>query len=766
MKAIQLIVFAGLFLCLPCTLVAQKYQLTGRALNAQKEALEGATVILYLNDSIANAAITDKKGNFKVENVAKGDYLLQIASLGYKPYEKQLAFANDVALGEVLLEEDAQLMDQVTISADNRDRISNKGGVSTFHLSNSARNSAHNAFEALREIPKLVIDETNRSIKLNDGSAPLILVNGVVRPGYINSLDPKDIESVEVIENASARYRGSNGATTVLNLKIKRKTKLSTTVNVYTRHNPELVFGVSGGSFNLGNSKASLYLNVQHFYFDNDKKTSESMMQTGTMTREWKGTGTYDANSLALTLGGDWIASSKDYLAFAIEYVTNPSETNNQATGFASDASNSRSALQMEQFLKNKYFTNVYSLFYKRTFNKNRHLEATAKFGWFGSGNTGWRKENSELYAYNTLIDMDNDKKSLSLDLNYDFTIPDKFAFNIGSNTYWQRNKLEDEVDAFLPFIFKGLNEYVYADMSSLSDDKFSYMLSVGVDMVFNNAAGVKHDYINVVPSLSLTYNFDDKNTLQLTASRDRTSPSVSYLNPRNTSTDSLQVIAGNPYLEPVINNKFRLSYQWMPKGLYLEPFAEYSIYQGLVEAVSTVNGAVRTTTYANVDDISVFKVGLTGRVNFGSWGNLSATAYYSKRIDDKMHYSGNHWGGDMNLYLRYKKVSLNTFVYYDLMTYERTSKSRITPTSETTFNWRLPKGWTLIASVRDIGKSIGKTWGKDVDYSYYERTHYKDRGTMFLVGFSYYFKNKVKNPYRQKKQLHNSDEGVGIKVQ
>lgn len=761
------VLFIGIFLCLSSVLYAQQFQVNGRVINKDKEVLEGATIIFYAHDTIASATITNKKGDFKVEHLPKGFYFYQISLLGYKPEEKNLTVSTDMSLGLIQLQEDTQMLDEVVINADKRDLITTKAGISTFHISDKLLNTAQNAYEALREIPILMVDATNRKIQLNDGSSPLILINGVSRPGFINSLDPKDIESVEVIENPSARYRGNEGIGCVLNLKIKRKKQLSSSFNLYTRQNPELIFGLTGGSFEMGNSKASLFLNAQQFYFHNDERSTESNTQTGTTVRELTGNGEYNANMISLSLGGDWLASDKNYFSFGIEYVTNPSTYDSREEGLAWDEKLKKSALQMEQRLENEYYTNVYSLFYRHTFTKEQHLEATAKFGLFGSGNDGWREENSELYAYKNLIDMDNDKKSFSFELNYDLTLPDKFAFNFGSNTYWQKTKLDNLVDLLPVFDYKGVNEYVYGDIRSLANSKFSYMLSLGADIIFTNADAVKNHYINFVPSLSLTYNFNENNTLQLNASRDRVSPPLSKLNPQNISTDSLRVYIGNPYLKPMINNNFRLSYQWKRKGVYLAPFIQYSIYQDMIQSIGSVEGMIYTQTYANKGEIGIFRTGVTSRFNLGQYGNISATPYYQKRVDDEMPFSGNSWGANINLYLAYKKVSMNAFAYYNGFGYSRTSKNNMTPISEVIFNWQLPKGWTLMASVRDIGKSLNKSWGKEIDYSSYSRTHNKDRGTMFLIGFSYYFRNKVNQPYRNKKRMYNSDEGVGgIKLQ
>lgn len=80
-----------------------------------------------------------------------------------------------------------------------------------------------------------------------------------------------------------------------------------------------------------------------------------------------------------------------------------------------------------------------------------------------------------------------------------------------------------------------------------------------------------------------------------------------------------------------MINNSFRLSYQWTPKSAYVEPFIEYSIYQDMIQPLSSVAGMVRTQSYTNEGEIGILRTGITGRLNIGKLGNISATTYYQK---------------------------------------------------------------------------------------------------------------------------------------
>lgn len=68
------------------------------------------------------------------------------------------------------------------------------------------------------------------------------------------------------------------------------------------------------------------------------------------------------------------------------------------------------------------------------------------------------------------------------------------------------------------------------------------YMLSLGTDLIFKKAGEVKHDYSKLTAAVSGTYKFNGIHSVRLNYNLSNLSPEVMYLNPYNTSTDSLEV--------------------------------------------------------------------------------------------------------------------------------------------------------------------------------------------------------------------------------
>ena len=127
----------------------------------------------------------------------------------------------------------------------------------------------------------------------------------------------------------------------------------------------------------------------------------------------------------------------------------------------------------------------------------------------------------------------------------------------MGLNAFYQRARIADAAR----FDYKEAREYLYADMRSLAKRPFSYALSVGLDVVTRDASGANKSYVNFLPTLNLAYKASPSGTFRLNLGRQRTSPSLSALNPLNTSTDSLYVTEGNPYLLPELSNQATFSF-------------------------------------------------------------------------------------------------------------------------------------------------------------------------------------------------------------
>lgn len=735
----------------------------GTVTNPRQEALENATVLLLSRDSMVSGTITDKRGVYAFEDMKPGDYRIQVSMLGYQAAEKPVVWkAGMKGLPDFVLQEDSLFLSEVVVEASRADNISYTSNATIFHLSENALKNSVNLYEALQEIPKLVVDPTEKQIKTSDGSTPLVLINGVNRPGYLNSLDPADIIAVELIDNPSSRYRGQESTRTVLNVRVKRKKEFYTNLNLSARQHVEAHYSRGDASFEIGNSNFSGYLNANYWYNKEDVE-SQYYLESGEVIRAMKGKYPSTLHAPRIVVGGDWVISDRDYLL--LDSSTDFNKDNSQSIDAGtSTTSGVTSDIRSQQVSESKYVANSTALFYRHTFENKDILEATGRFGYTWNKSDGWREEHSATDAYRESIVFDNNRTSYTLELNYALNSLEKVGMNFGSNSYFQNFDVEYQNNAAQNFRYKEGREYLYGELFGKDDSKFTYSLSVGLDMVFTRSNGVKNHYINFLPQVSLAYKFTPNSVLRFYGSRNRQSPSATYLNPYNTSADSMFVTVGNPYLTPMLENQLSLRYEWNYKNFYLNPFVSYYYYTDVIESCGELQGNVYHSSYENIGSHSKLSTGLSARLRLGKIGNISANVSYTKDFYDNYPFSGNSLGYSCYLFLQYKKVSFNSYIYHTGPYFDQIGKYRYKTESGATLTWRVAQDWRINVMLRYFMPQYNdEMWNINGDY--YSYTRYEREHLMPMVGFSYTFRSKNAAKKRQRQQLYNNEERFEMRM-
>ncbi|MDE6216417.1 outer membrane beta-barrel protein [Bacteroides sp.] len=752
------------------SLLHAQTSVSGNVKDKDKSPLQGCTVYFLQADTLAGGGITDKKGNFCVKGLQPGNYICRISMVGFKKIEHSFKLAGDIRLPQFTLEEDATQLEEVTVTGDKRNIVKSGAGSTTFFLSEHAK-KAQTAYDALVEIPKLLVNPIDRNIKLITGDNPLILIDGVKRPNYIDVLRPELIESVEIIETPSARYLGSEGTSCILNIHLKRiPTPSYFNGNVFTQHAVTSGHGTTGVNLETGNTHSSLYLNARHFYYANEKSNYYSETQSGDILQKLSQIRNFTQNSYYAGIGGDRIFSNKNYTAFNIQYVEAPSDRRMESKGsmeYLSDGRKSNVISRMQN--DNKYRQATAYLYYKHTFSKKQTLEATSNYIYGFSGSEGEQDDVNDFYKYNKLINLKNNNHFGKLSLDYTNIIKNKYTFSAGSNSTYSSISINDMAEKFPVYHYKKWQEYLYAGFdNNRSGSKFNYSISLGMDMLFTKAGQSRNHYIDVLPALALTYKFNQKHTLSLNYSRARFSPSAGQLNPRNTSTDSLYVQQGNPYLTPQFLDHVQFAYRLNYKRLYLEPFISYDYSSDIISGVSYMEDNVYISTYQNLLCANFLKIGAILNYNL-PFGNINMMGNYQKKSQKGMAFNGESLEISFNGNFYYKNVSLRLAGGYSPDRYTLTQKIEKYLWSQADLSWNLPKGWkvALMAQNFILSKKNYRTWAKDKNYRLFFAGRMTDRNPMLQMHVTYSFKNKVAQKWRQRKMFYGTKdcEAKEIKV-
>lgn len=275
---------------------------TGVVTDESGEPLIGVTVLVKGG---SQGSVTDLEGKFTL--VANVGNVLQFSYIGYVSQEVKL---KDLKLLRVVLREDANLLDEVVVigygSMKKKDLT---GAITHVQAEKMAKEKPATMQDLLRSAaPGLNVDLSNdakgggnmlvrgrRSLK--GGTGPLIVLNGMIFQGDLSEINPVDIESVDVLKDASsAAVYGAKSANGVVLVTTKKGTE----------EKPTIRFDASVGFVTMGANRevysADEYLQYRADYaassngFGNQgyyvKPTAENLNKYNLTEAQWRN---YDA---------------------------------------------------------------------------------------------------------------------------------------------------------------------------------------------------------------------------------------------------------------------------------------------------------------------------------------------------------------------------------------------------------------------------------------------------------------------------------------
>ncbi|MEJ7914335.1 MAG: carboxypeptidase-like regulatory domain-containing protein [Chitinophagaceae bacterium] len=227
----HLVAFLVILLLLPDGLIAQSIPVTGKITSAKDgNPLGGISVIVKESNS---GTVTDEQGNFRL-NVPDKNSTLVISYVGFSTQEVNVR--NRATIDIILEEADKKLDEVVVIGYGQQKRRDITGAISSVSakaLSEVPVNSPAQALQgrvaglyAVTQGYRPGSDVTirirgNRSFSA--GNDPLYVLDGIPLTGGINDINPNDIESMEVLKDASATaIYGSRGANGVIIITTRR----------------------------------------------------------------------------------------------------------------------------------------------------------------------------------------------------------------------------------------------------------------------------------------------------------------------------------------------------------------------------------------------------------------------------------------------------------------------------------------------------------------------------------------------------------------
>ena len=206
-------VLGGLSVC-PMTAMAsvqqdQTIKVSGQVVDQSGEPLIGATVRLK---GAQSGVVTDFDGNFEISAPANGT--LVVSYVGYK--DREIAVRGRAILNTIELESDAMMLEQVVVVGYGTQKKADLTGSVSIVNADELKRVSHSNISSMLEGKVAGVQITTdgqpgadpsvriRGLGTFGSTAPLYVIDGVPMGTTIRDFSPNDIETIQVLKDASA----------------------------------------------------------------------------------------------------------------------------------------------------------------------------------------------------------------------------------------------------------------------------------------------------------------------------------------------------------------------------------------------------------------------------------------------------------------------------------------------------------------------------------------------------------------------------------
>ncbi len=769
------------------------------------EPMEFVDVVLFNNESedFITGVITDEKGQFLFEDPALGKYHVQVSFVGYET-KKSRAFSvtpgKRTDLGEIRIEINVLLLEEVEVVGQRS--ILNLGiDRKVYNVEEDILSQTNSVTEILQNLPSVTVD-VNGQVNLRGTSNISFLINGrpsaLLRSGgsaALQQIPASTIERVEVITNPSARYR-PDGAGGIINIVLKDA-------------NREGINGtVQGNVGNLDRYTANLSLNYgledANFFVTYGIRDATTPQDIFDRRIERDGAGntlnsfssrsdvSFGELSHIVTAGSDFPLGENGVLEITGEYFYLNND-NNSLTEWSTEELEEDVPLSRNFTIDRNYngFEQEYDIgvAYEHEFGNEDHaLAIEANFG-------GYDEKEDNVYFERYLSPQTGQFQSRNLIkkggpvtefvVDYGRPIGEESELEIGYLAEFVR----DDIDILGENLF---SDWI-ADPGKTYRFKFDQNMHAGY-IVFGHAieafsfsAGlraewtdiksdlsstttneiIKNPYNNFFPSLSLAYEFDDFEELQLSYSKrinradpDEHNPFPEYDDPRTRD-------AGNPRLLPEQIHSVELAYRKQTSAFTFMPALYYRYkFDAFTELREIQQDSILHTTFINFSNETLAGLELVFRGNVSDNINLnfSSNFYYNELDGSNLglakHQSQISWDAKLGANLRLSKTTFAQLNAHYLSS-RLTPQGKFRPLALLNLGLRqdiFNRNASLVFTVSDLFASL--EFENIIDNpNLFWNTNYGRNNQIFYLGVSYHFgQSYVSKRKRKPEQLEFED--------
>jgi len=580
----------------------QDADVTGKVVNTNQEPIVGASVYLMTSSShiLIKTAVTDTQGKYSILKAPKGNYYIQVSSVGYANIQSDPFDLDDqlVQVPDLILSAKSQEIEAVTVTGQ-VPLVQNVNGKLILNVENSTVAAGNNALEIVKRAPGVSVDK-DENLQLMGQSGVNVTIDGRQTfmtgeqlSNFLKTTDGSQIKSIEVSTSRSAKD-DAEGAVGTINI-VMKKVKLE-------GFNGSFIASGGSGKHLQGNSSLNLNYKKNNstvfgsYSYANNKKQFDLLLDR--TISNGNQTTVFDQDAYLIEheknhnyrFGIEQKTSAKNTMLLqftgnnSIEDGNNRSQSNIGPRIGEADTILLSNTLSQVRF--NRYSTNFNNELLLDTVGSKLILDLDwSKFKTNNEANYRYRTENLTgglfypeerernimpvgIAIYVAKLDWQQQLKKGKLETGLKYS-------NVKSDNNLQFDSLNssgnwvDFSSRSNHFIYTEQIAAAYADYSN-TYGKWSLKAGVRAEYTFSDGNSisknnqVKRNYLDWFPSANITYLASENHVFNLAYSRKISRPNYRYLNPFRYYIDKFTFQEGNPYLKPEYTNGITLNYTLM----------------------------------------------------------------------------------------------------------------------------------------------------------------------------------------------------------
>lgn len=766
MKKVRTIVATLLGILFPVSAWAQGW-VRGVVVDSVNSPVAGASVRLYQehDTSSRKGGTTNRNGQFELEKIADGKYILNISFLGYEDYSTEIAVAGNTDVGLIILKERPLDLDEVVVSASLVKRFADK---KEYRLTSAEKSRYSSALSALEFLPKIqVLDQSVSSV---DGKAVKILINGIPStPIDLSVISPEDIAKIDYYTQPPVQY-SNMGLGAVINV-VTREKQNGGSVGVNTQNAVTTGFGnnVVNFKYNWGHSQIGVTYNINYRNYNKRVLDEEMAYSVGGTDFEKRKSGrnspyAYEQQMAEISFNN---AKADNYLFSAKLSFNSLNRRRSSVQDILSSVDGKESHKTGESQDKDKYISPVMDMYFSKSFGSKHELIVNLVGTYYKSDYDYEYQELQEAEPdFETATVIHTDKYSVIGEVLYTYKM--KTANLYAGARYMYNNSIQNNLPSNNKITAHEI--YSYLGITGMWGDRFNYSISAGVNNnIFTTIENKTYNFTYFRPQVKLGYFIDPSSDLMFNYEINTENPSVSSLTYNPYYKDPNYIFVGTPRLTPSNNHDFSVSYFKGFKKFIINAEVGYSYTKDAIAPIFQSDHTNIIETFGNLDYAQNMKASL-----FLQWYPF-ANNVLRLRLYSEVFHQINKWGASKwdhtgysiipSVYLAYRQWGLQVFYQTQKKSLIGQTTRNIPSMASVEFSYKPIKNLTLTGGIRypfyDSWKQVTSVSGTSL-LRRTETERIVNNANMVYVNLVYNFSfGQSESGVKLKMQNRDKDSGI-----